>query len=145
VRSLGARALIRVLAGRSGEDVAHVLGVSRQAVHAWASGKRVPSAPHRRALETHFGIDHRSWLPVKSTSTAKVRGYVSGVPRVDLVLNEEDAAELAELADGAGRSRAGLARELVHDALERRRAERREYERRAAGAIAPLLAEETMR
>jgi transcriptional regulator with XRE-family HTH domain len=52
--------------GLSQAEVATKLGVSRQAVSAWAAGESVPRAEYAAQLEDLLGIRMRDWAEVES-------------------------------------------------------------------------------
>lgn len=69
-RSEGHR-LLAALAD-TGPVIAAAVGVSRQVVAQWRSGRKVPSGPVRDRLEERFGIPARSWDAVANSAPTRV-------------------------------------------------------------------------
>jgi transcriptional regulator with XRE-family HTH domain len=97
--------LLREL-GRPRREIADACGVSRTAVSWWRSGRRLPSAAARRALERHFGIPVAAWGELRSWRR------VTGAEDLASIRYRALVRELVERRGGAKGTHAAVAREL---------------------------------
>ena len=65
-------AMLMLITGKSSNDIASYLGITRDTVSRWVEGTKTPGKDSLKDLAKYFGVDH---IPMTKTELNRARGH----------------------------------------------------------------------